>query len=146
MAGKRDWTAAREKVDAASGCRYCNARGYLEAAHLVPRSRVSANAELGEHPNNIVPLCRDCHGRFDAGELDLLPVLSKHEQSMVALIVGLEEGYRRLTGSRRERFLLCESCHRATTALEAGQRRFRPGVCGHCGGELNYFDAPRAVS
>jgi 5-methylcytosine-specific restriction endonuclease McrA len=67
----RDWTAARLKVDARR-CRVCRSNVKLDAAHIVPRSRVSAGAR-GEHPDNIVPLCHVCHRAYDGHRLDILP-------------------------------------------------------------------------
>lgn len=102
MQGVRDWTEARAKVDWEGVCRSCGVNdreARLEAAHLVPRSRVAPGP--GENPHNIVPLCRGCHIRFDAGALDLLPHLSFVEQAFMVALVGLEEAYRRATGERR---------------------------------------------
>jgi predicted restriction endonuclease len=95
---KRDWTEAHRKLGAEKRrCRVCR-QGPVDAAHLVPRSRVGP--PHGEDAKNIVPLCRIHHDLFDSGRFDLLPYLSKVEQSYAVLLVGLEEARRRLTGER----------------------------------------------
>lgn len=95
---RRDWTDARAKVDGEGGrCRVCG-KGNSDAAHLIPRSR--ACAPHGDDAKNIVPLCRDHHRLFDAGEFDVLPYLSYVEQAYAVLLVGLAEAARRLTGRR----------------------------------------------
>jgi hypothetical protein len=42
----------------------------------------------------------DAHRSFDEGTLDILPLLTREEQSYAVLLVGLHEAYRRLTNSR----------------------------------------------
>jgi 5-methylcytosine-specific restriction endonuclease McrA len=99
----RDWTAARRKVDTEARCRVCGRSNVkLDAAHVVPRSRVSASAGgPGEHPDNIVPLCHEpCHAAYDAHRLDLLPYLTLAEQAYATGLVGLAEAYRRTTNER----------------------------------------------
>jgi cytochrome c553 len=90
----RNWDLARAKVLEESVCRACQTTRNLEAAHIIPRSRVSTG---GEHPANIVPLCRKCHQAQHAGRLELLPLLDKVEQSYIAGLVGIAEAYRRTT-------------------------------------------------
>jgi hypothetical protein len=56
--------------------------------HVIPRS-------LGgtDHPDDVVPGCRRCHGLYDTGQLDLLPFLEPHyrrEQARAVELVGLE--------------------------------------------------------
>ncbi len=95
---KRDWTEAHRKLDSEGRrCRVCS-EGPVDAAHLIPRSRVGP--PHGEDPKNIVPLCRVHHDLFDERSFDLLPYLTKVEQSYAVLLVGLEEARRRLTGQR----------------------------------------------
>jgi hypothetical protein len=98
---KRNWTAAREKVDAEARCRVCGRSNVkLDAAHIVPRSRVSAGP--GEAPENIVPLCHECcHPAYDAHRLDLLPYLTLEEQAYAVSLVGMHEAYRRITNTRQ---------------------------------------------
>lgn len=81
--------SGRAKVEAEGACRVCHAPAAVcDAAHLWPRSLGSKGFD---EPDLIVPLCaaikgadRDCHGRFDAHELDLLARLTLDEQ--VALV------------------------------------------------------------
>lgn len=91
----------RAKVDKAERCRGCGERGRrLEAAHIIPRSRIKADPALAEHENNCVPLCRDCHNAYDSRTLDLLPYLTLAEQGHAALLVGLVEAIFYTTGRR----------------------------------------------
>lgn len=100
MTIKRDWGAAREKCNAAHYCRVCG-RAPVEAAHIIPRSRISAGLG-GEDPKNICPLCRLCHVAYDQGKLDLLPHLYPSEQGYAAELVGIAEAYQRTTNQRLE--------------------------------------------
>lgn len=96
----RDWSGAREKVDAEGCCRACGRRpgaGWvLDAAHLVRRSQGGT-----DDPDGVVPLCRHefgaekgCHERFDAGTMDLVGSLERGEEMHVVGLVGLEGAYR----------------------------------------------------
>lgn len=85
MPKRRDWTAAREKVDAEGQCRACGAGESsdvrLEAAHLWPRSMGGT-----QEPAGIVPLCsrlgpHGCHQLFDEHRLNLGHVLTTEEQA-----------------------------------------------------------------
>lgn len=93
---KRDWAAARAKVDAEGHCRACGSTHGLEAAHIVPRSRLRAD-EGAEDPRNICVLCARCHRAQHAGALELLPILTLEEQGYAASLVGLVEATRRTT-------------------------------------------------
>jgi hypothetical protein len=96
---KRDWGPAREKVDRERACRSCGTTTAVQAAHIVPRSRVTRG---GEDPRNIVPLCGlRCHPAYDTGGLDILGVLSREEQAYAVLLVGLAEAYQRTTNTRK---------------------------------------------
>jgi 5-methylcytosine-specific restriction endonuclease McrA len=94
---KRDWTAARAKCSDEAYCRVGgHLHGYVDAAHIIPRSRIPGAEAMDAH--NIVPLCRQCHHAYDERrELDLLPYLSKDEQAYAVLLVGLAEAYTRIT-------------------------------------------------
>ena len=95
---RRDWTEARRKVESEGRCRACGATLGLQAAHIIPRSRVRYG---GEHPDNILPLCGECHSAQHAGHLELLPLLTHDEQVYaVTLCHGIEEARRRLTNQR----------------------------------------------
>lgn len=95
---RRDWRAMRAKVDREGCCRICGSISQIQAAHIIPRSRVRAGD--GEHPDNCVPLCRICHTGYDIGGRDLLPFLSVQEQAYAVGLVGLEEARRRITNQR----------------------------------------------
>jgi 5-methylcytosine-specific restriction endonuclease McrA len=95
---RRDWTEARAKVEREGRCRVCGATGQLDAAHLIPRSQVGPGP--GEHPDNIVVLCRAHHRQYDLRTLDILPYLSLDEQAYAVGLVGLQGALRRLTGTR----------------------------------------------
>lgn len=93
---KRDWTAMRAKCDEERGCRVC-LRAPVEAAHIIPRSRVR---EGGEDARNCIPLCKPHHLLYDGGSLDILPVLTREEQAYAVELVGLEEARRYVTNER----------------------------------------------
>ena len=88
---RRDWSAAAGKLADEQCCRVC---GYhsVDPAHIIPRSR--GGDDVAE---NIVPLCRSCHTAYDAGQLELLPVLARQEEVHAVELVGLGEAYRRTT-------------------------------------------------
>ncbi len=111
------WGTARAKVDRLDKCRVCArstgtlaAQGLrLEACHLAPRQYDELTEVDGERvrlvdPENIVGLCGPsttsdtCHGRFDAGVLDLLPYLTQDEQAACVKRIGLMSALRRLVG------------------------------------------------
>lgn len=95
---KRDWSLARAKVELEGRCRVCH-RPFPDAAHVIPRSQVHPRHD---DDNNIVPLCREHHDKYDRGELDLLPYLTKPEQANAVLLVGIDRALWRLTGGHRE--------------------------------------------
>ena len=93
----RDWTEFRAKVDREGQCRVGRKlHDPPEAAHIIQRSRIPGAEAMDEL--NCVPLCRDCHEAYDAGELDLLPYLSLGEQGYAAALVGLQAAYLRTAG------------------------------------------------
>src|SRR4051812_4037843 len=93
--GSRDWTDPRAKVEQEGCCRVCGSPTAVEAAHLIARSQTQPGA--GEHPLNIVPLCRRCHRAYDMRRLDLLPYLSVAEQAKaVELASGIVAALRRV--------------------------------------------------
>ena len=91
---KRDWTAARAKVEREGECRQCGSRSELQAAHIVPRSLGGGQLE-----DSIVPLCGSCHRAYDAGRLDLLPALTRDEQAEAVRVLGLTRALRRISPS-----------------------------------------------
>lgn len=93
---KRSWEAARQKVLSEGCCRICGFGSQLEAAHIIPRSRINAGAG-GEDPRNIIPLCRSCHRRQHSEGLEILGALDLEEQAFIVSLVGIEEARRRVT-------------------------------------------------
>jgi 5-methylcytosine-specific restriction endonuclease McrA len=100
MRAKRDWTLANAKVRDEGKCRNCPNTYGLQAAHIIPRSRVGP--PHGEHPDNIIPLCNRCHADAHAGTLELLGLLTRDEATYAVHLVGLGEAYTRLTTSRKD--------------------------------------------
>jgi hypothetical protein len=95
---QRSWAAPRDKVDAEGRCRRCHCRQGIEAAHIVPRSRVKPGP--AEDQRNIIPLCRHCHQAFDELGLDLSPFLTVEEWEYSVDLVGEVEARRRVTNRR----------------------------------------------
>jgi 5-methylcytosine-specific restriction endonuclease McrA len=89
---RRDWTAARAKVEREANCRICGAAWKIEAAHIIPRSLGGGQSE-----DAIVPLCPDHHREYDSHRLDLLPHLTHDEQAEAVRVLGLERARRRLS-------------------------------------------------
>jgi HNH endonuclease len=103
---KRDWKAFRQKVEAEGRCRLCGTGGRLEAAHLIPRSRIPIYSGAGEDPRNCLPLCPPCHRSYDVADhrtghrQELIHVTTPEEQSYIVSLVGIHEAYWRLRGRR----------------------------------------------
>lgn len=91
---RRNWQTARAKVDREGECRLCSSHYDLQAAHVVPRSIGGEQLE-----ESTVPLCAECHRKFDAHELDLLPALTYAEQAEAVRLIGISRAYRRLAPS-----------------------------------------------
>lgn len=92
--GRRDWTAAYEKLEREGRCRVAGCEGWpLDPAHIAPRSLGG-----GQSADAILPLCREHHRAYDSHRLDLLPLLSPAEQVEAVRILGLARAYRRLSG------------------------------------------------
>jgi len=105
---RRDWTAARLKVESEARCRACGSTSHIEAAHIMGRKHdeatIPGSRVLYVDPNRIVPLCGPfpdgCHGEYDHKRLDLLSRLSVEEQTQaVADAGGIEQARRRLAPS-----------------------------------------------
>jgi hypothetical protein len=96
---QRVWGAARAKVRSEGRCRRCHGTYRLEAAHIIPRSRVGARRGA-EDSENIVPLCAGCHSSSHAGLWELGPFLSPFEFAHAVGLVGEGEAERRLFPSR----------------------------------------------
>lgn len=113
---KRDWTAAREKVESEGYCRSCGRPAdiySLHAAHIVGREHDAPwpNPEaktLYVQPLRIVPLCGfpypsyGCHQRYDEHKLDILPKLTADEkrQALEDLDFDVFAYLHRTTGQR----------------------------------------------
>ena len=95
---RRDWSQARAKVDAEGRCRVCGDARDLQAAHVIGRVHDPKNGKV--RPDDVVPLCGDCHRRYDGRDLDLLPYLTHAEQAQAVAHVGLVGAYRRTTSRR----------------------------------------------
>lgn len=116
---KRDWSAAREKVEREGTCRWAIRQlqgfdpirpcdGPLEAAHILGREHdkktpIKWYLEWEPYkvmPDRVVPLCRRHHRLFDSHDLDLLGYLTPEEEAQAVLDAGsLESARRRLAPS-----------------------------------------------
>ncbi len=90
---KKDWTRCREKVESEGRCRACKKIGPVDPAHTISRAQGGA-----QEPESVIPLCRDCHRKEHAGELDLLPLLTRDEEVEAVRVVGISRAYRMLGG------------------------------------------------
>lgn len=95
---RRDWKAARAKVDAEGCCRVCGSPDDVQAAHTVGRSYDPPTGKV--RPIDIVPLCGLCHRAYDGRSLDLLAHLTYAEQAAAVEHLGLARAAHRLTGKR----------------------------------------------
>lgn len=98
---RKSWAAAsapqRVKVGGRR-CLACNRATRIDPAHVVARSLGGCDDALC-----VVALCRDCHRRYDRGELDLVPHLEPDLRAEAAHAVehlGLAGALRRLSGTR----------------------------------------------
>jgi 5-methylcytosine-specific restriction endonuclease McrA len=108
VASRRTWVEARAKVVREGRCRNCGTTNGIEAAHLVPRSRVNANGGA-EDPRNILPLCGDfangCHRAYDEHRLTIRPLLTPEEIAYMVHLVGQGETDRRIDKEPRHAHL-----------------------------------------
>jgi hypothetical protein len=103
---RRDWSAARAKVDAEGCCRVCGSTEDLQAAHTIGRAKqdVEVSGPRGGKVLKVladatVPLCGEHHRLFDSRRLDLLPYLKLPEQlNAVEAAGGIYAANRRLSG------------------------------------------------
>ena len=84
----------RAKVHGEPGCRYCR-RTPVDPAHVVPRARGGC-----DDPACVIALCREDHRKYDEGDLDVLPLLSKEEQAHAVSHLGIVAAYQRTTHQR----------------------------------------------
>ena len=96
---RRDWRAAREKVDREGTCRACGVAGPLEAAHVIGRSHdiTDHEREILVVPERIVPLAAAAIELQHRNELEMVPLLSRAEQVQAVADVGLEGAMQRLS-------------------------------------------------
>jgi hypothetical protein len=86
----------RDKVVTEGRCRRCHATHNLEAAHIIPRSRVGAR-KGAEAALNCIPLCHDCHMAHDQERaFPLAPFLTTAEWEYAVGLIGVGEAERRL--------------------------------------------------
>lgn len=112
---RRIWDDAIAKRDAEGKCRGCGRDAYelakmgrrLEFAHLSGRKFDPPHPEknaLYVRPESGAPLCGPatstdtCHAKQEAGELDLIPVLSNEEAACAVLDLGLYRAFKNLGG------------------------------------------------
>lgn len=108
MAKRRDWTAARAKVETEGVCRVCGIGGRLEAAHVIPRSINPTEANMD--PAGIVPLCPNHHRLYDSHDLSLLEHMTVEEQARAVIMAsGLESARHIITGRRVTGYQLSQS-------------------------------------
>ena len=91
---KRDWAAARMKVDREGRCRVCKAPGRVEAAHTIGRTHDPKDGKV--RPVDIVPLCNSCHRAYDERRLSILEYLTYEEQAAAVGHVGILRALKRL--------------------------------------------------
>lgn len=100
----RDWKLATAKIEAEDyRCRVCGSQWQVERAHVIGREhdskapvRIAGWRPGVVAPDRIVPLCRDCHqgphGQH-AKRLDLLPYLTRNEETQAVADVGLGRAF-----------------------------------------------------
>lgn len=93
---RRDWKAARAKVDDEAECRVCRSPYDLQAAHTVGRSYDPPSGKV--RALDVVPLCPGCHMAYDGRRLDLLPHLTYAEQAAAVEHLGILRAAHRLSG------------------------------------------------
>lgn len=95
---RRNWKAARAKIEGEGTCRVCGAHYGLQAAHVIGRVHDPADGKV--RPVDVVPLCEACHRAYDARALTLLPYLTHEEQAAAVEHVGIVGAYRRTCATR----------------------------------------------
>lgn len=111
---KRDWGAARKKVEEEGVCRVCGTYEQVQAAHIIGRAadqpKEGNPGVLYVHPDSILPLCGElagvkCHPAYDRHELDILEFLTPEEQVQAVKDAGSIEAARRRTSPSSYRIL-----------------------------------------
>lgn len=103
MANRRVWLEMRAKVVREGQCRNCGTTHGVEAAHLVPRSRLGPN-KGAEDARNCIPLCGDfergCHRAYDEHRMSIRHLLRADEIAYMVQLVGEGETDRRIDANR----------------------------------------------
>ena len=94
---RRDWAWARMKVESEGRCRVCQSAGQVDAAHVLGRKYDSNDGVV--QPDDVIPLCRSCHEKYDLRKLGVLPYLSLEEQAAAVRLVGIVRTLRRVDPS-----------------------------------------------
>lgn len=81
------------KCDAEGRCRVCKQSGPVDAAHVIGRKHDAVDGVV--QPDDIIPLCRSCHEKYDQRKLSVLPHLSLDEQAAAVRLVGIARAERR---------------------------------------------------
>jgi hypothetical protein len=103
---ERVWDGALEKVRREGRCRLCPEVYALQAAHTVARKYDEAyELEDGTYaifvdPDDVIPLCPDCHSAYDGRRVSILEVLTHAEQAAAVAHIGIVRALHRLTGQR----------------------------------------------
>lgn len=92
---RRDWTAARLKVDREGRCRVCKAPGRVEAAHTIGRKYDPKDGKV--RAVDCVGLCTHCHRAYDDRRLSILEHLTYEEQAAAVEHVGILRALKRLS-------------------------------------------------
>lgn len=103
---ERYWDGALEKIRREGRCRLCPEVYDLEAAHTIARKYDEA-AELEDgtwavfvDPNDVIPLCKQCHHDYDHRKVSVLEVLTYAEQAAAVSHVGIVRAMQRLTSQQ----------------------------------------------
>lgn len=101
---KTDWFQARLKCNVEGECRSCQRDDVgLEAAHTFNRATQDQYKENGQRyvpPEAIIPLCKECHMKYDAHQLDIFDVITREEWDNIVGHVGEYRATRRLRSTR----------------------------------------------
>lgn len=103
---ERYWVDALEKVQREGVCRVCKSGYWVQFAHVLGRKydqrmTMDDGSEITYvDPIDGIPLCVDCHRKYDARELSILAVLSYEEQAAAVALVGIVRATHRLTAQR----------------------------------------------
>lgn len=106
---KKDWSLARDKIEAEGCCRVCGSTRDLQAAHTIGQTEqdIDQTGPRGGRTklvptNAVIPLCgpfsgNNCHMRYDHRELDILGYLYLDEElEAVKAAGGIENARKRL--------------------------------------------------